>query len=139
MTFRRLFPNTAPPATHADARARVRALLREWLREAPRAARKYPLATPVAHVRARIRAHFDANAHVRSLPAVHALVVEGTMALIEVHNKWTQRTHVVEMLDGHAEQVRRLQEACPPLAPGGGALSFPRASPFLARFLSPAK
>lgn len=139
MTFRRLFPNTVPAKTHKEAAARVRALFREWLREAPRMVSKFDLDQPVATLRVAIRAAFEQNRNVRDIAVVNTLVLRGTMQLIEVHNKWAQRTHVEDMFWGPAAQARRMAVVNRLLVPGGGAISFPNATPFLSRFLSPPK
>ena len=113
----------------------------------PRAVIKFPLDISVAEGRARVRAEFDRwAAHFSALPrdspstlaAMNAAIFKGTQELIEVHNRWAQKTHFMRWFEGAWErenpqfealegqrQVRRINEGV-----------TTKTSPFLESFLT---
>lgn len=103
----RIFPNTNPSTTWQEARTRALRLYREWLAEVPRSINKYPLDISVAAGRALVRRYFDRQA--AQLAQVHDpeiklkllnnLVLKGTMILIDVHNKYAQKLHIMRFFD----------------------------------------
>ncbi len=125
MTIRRIFPNTTPVKDFESFRQRAINLYREWLREVikrskltlltlqiPRAVQKYPLDVSVAQGRSRIRHQFQQHsAYFSSLPetaklaAMNAALLKGTQELIEVHNRWSQKTHVMRWFEGAGETL----------------------------------
>lgn len=119
MTLTRLSPNTLPARSIEEARARGRALYREWLREVPRTVLKYPLELSIAQCRARVRRQFDRQSafldqlqarNVRPnelLKLTNLMNLKGCMQLIEIHNRWTQKLHIMRFFD---EEVREGQE-----------------------------
>lgn len=97
----------------------------------PRLIVKYPLEIPVALGRARVRAEFERNRAVADLPLLNVLLVKGTQELIEAHNKWKQRTHLLRYFDAN--------EWDPSVQLGKQRLQSPlekQASPFLRAFLA---
>ena len=102
----------------------------------PRLIAKYPLDISCALGRARVRAEFEKN---RSAPAadadnlalINTRILRGTMDLIEAHNKWKQKSHILRYFDANdwdpVNQLRAQRKK--------SELEL-RASPFLSSFLN---
>lgn len=110
---------------------------------------KYPLDISVAQGRARVRTlyHHYAN-YFSNLPseppatklaAMNAALLKGTQELIEIHNRWSQKTHVMRWFEGAGEansparlaaetdkQVKRINED----------IAGRKVTPFLEKFLT---
>jgi len=100
----------------------------------PRLVVKYPLDIPISLGRARVRAEFERSRHLSDLPLINLSLLKGTQELIESHNKWKQRTHIMRYFDANDwDPVVRLamQRVESPLEK--------QASPFLKQFLNSAK
>lgn len=74
---------------------------------------KYPLDISVAQGRARVRQQFHLHAaYFSTLPpsapstlaAMNAALLKSTQELIEVHNRWSQKTHVMRWFEGAGER-----------------------------------
>lgn len=84
--------------------------------------------------RARVRAEFERFRPVSDLGVTNVLLLKGTMELIEAHNKWKQKTHLMRYFDSN--------EWDPAIQVKGQKLRTPlqaKASPFLASFLEQGK
>lgn len=90
-------PITSMPKDLNEARKRVLLLYANWLRVVPRAVDMYRLDTPIEHARKKIRSWFEANRDITDLKLIHNLTVKSTMDLIEVHNRWSQRPHMLRL------------------------------------------
>ena len=85
----------------------------------PRTVLKYPLELSIAQCRARVRRQFDRQSsfldqlqtrNVRSselLKLINMMNLKGCMQLIEIHNRWTQKLHIMRFFD---EEVREGEE-----------------------------
>lgn len=62
---------------------------------------KYPLDIPVSLGRARVRSEFEKSRRLSDLPVINVLLLKGTQDLIEAHNKWKQRTHIMRYFDAN--------------------------------------
>lgn len=92
---------------------------------------KYPLDIPISLGRARVRAEFEQSRRVADLPVINMLLLKGIQELIEAHNKWKQRSHIMRYFDANEwdPQVKlAMQKLESPLEK--------QASPFLKKFLS---
>lgn len=110
----------------------------------------------MAEGRARVRRQFERQAlllsalHARGireaerLRVLNLMTLKGTMQLIEVHNRWTQRLHIMRWWDEEEEAEKWLPEQLPKeMAPrakdalvSGQHPAEPVVSPFLQSFLS---
>lgn len=92
---------------------------------------KYPLDIPSSLGRARVRAEFEKTRFIQDLPVLNVLIIKGTMELIEAHNKWKQKTHLMRYFDANdwdpAVQIRAQRKVSEIEA---------KASPFLKDFLN---
>ena len=107
-----LAPNTISARSMEEAVLRGRALFREWLREIPRAIYKFSLDFSIGVGRSKVRERFERNAEfldqlrtrgIRESEILHVfnmMNLKGTMQLIEVHNQWAQRVHLMRMIKG---------------------------------------
>ena len=76
--------------------------------QVPRAVEKYPLDISVAKGRSRVRHQFELYSEYFStiavtstkLAAMNAALLKGTQELVEVHNRWSQKTHVMRWFEG---------------------------------------
>ena len=87
----------------------------------------------VGEFRARVRFEYEANKHVETLEAKNVLILKWTMELIETHNKWKQKLHVMRFFDSGDWAALRQRTSNPRLSP----LPPVGVSPFLAEFLAP--
>lgn len=112
---------------------------------------KYPLEISVAQGRSRVRQQFEQYARFftnlpsespAKLAAMNAALLKGTQELIEVHNRWSQKTHVMRWFEGAGErespaslakstekQIKAINEH----------ISNVKVSPFLESFLTQSK
>lgn len=99
----------------------------------PRLIAKYPLDISCALGRARVRVEFEKNRHPSdaNLALLNTLIIRGTMDLIEAHNKWKQKSHVLRYFDANEwDPVNQLK------AQRKKSELEMRASPFLTSFLN---
>lgn len=87
----------------------------------------------VAEFRARIRFEFEQNRNVQDLNARNILILKWTMELIETHNKWKQRLHLMRLFDTGEWAAIKQRARNPRFLPA----STPGVSTFLAEFLAP--
>ena len=114
-----------------EGQARGRALYREWLREVPRTVLKYPLELSIAQCRARVRRQFDRQASflgelrersVRSgelLKLINLMNLKGCMQLMEIHNRWTQKLHILRFFDEETREGEERDKWIPERMPEG--------------------
>lgn len=102
--------------------------------QVPRLIAKYPLDISCALGRARVRAEFEKNRTAPSdgnLALLNTLIIRGTMELIEAHNKWKQKSHILRYFDANEwDPVNQLR------AQRKKSELEARASPFLTSFLN---
>ena len=107
---------------------------------------KYPLDITVAEGRARVRQQFQLHSNFFSrlppsspstLSAMNAALLKGTQELIEIHNRWSQKTHVMRWFEGAGEResptllAQRTETEVKRINEGVGV----NVSPFLENFL----
>lgn len=113
---------------------------------------KYPLDISVAVGRARVRQQFEAYARFfNSLPnsdksnklaAMNAALLKGTQELIEVHNRWSQKTHVMRWFEGafeHDSPALASQRTAKQIKMINESVLEDKTSPFLIDFLTRTK
>lgn len=83
----------------------------------------------------RVRAEFERYRRQHDLGVINVLLLKGTQELIETHNKWKQKTHVMRLFEGEWEQMTAAGAGNPLLRPTQAA-SLPHTSPFLSAFLA---
>lgn len=99
----------------------------------PRSIIKYPLDISVSMGRLRVRTEWERYRNVTNLDVLNVLLVKGTQELIETHNKWKQRVHVMRFFD-NPKWDQLAQTALQP-TPGVGLLQEEAKSPFIREFL----
>lgn len=82
-----------------------------------------------------MRAEFERYRHQHDLGVINVLLLKGTQELIETHNKWKQKTHVMRLFEGEWERMTAAGAGNPLIQPTR-ATSLPHTSPFLSSFLS---
>ena len=111
---------------------------------------KYPLDISVAVGRSRVRQEFQNYAKLFSalpstptkLPAMNAALLKGTQELVEVHNRWSQKTHVMRWFEGAGElqSPARLQwESSKVIKELNEGINLKDKSSFLNQFLTQSK
>ena len=117
----------------------------------PRAVQKYPLDITVPQGRSRVRQQFQLYSnYFKSLPspspssptklsAMNAALLKGTQELIEVHNRWSQKTHVMRWFEGAGEMDSPLllaKQSEKEIKAINENISKVNVSPFLEEFLT---
>jgi hypothetical protein len=113
-------PFTTMPVSAAEARLRVLLLYADWIRLLPRIVQMYKLDIPVQSCRQTVRSWFEANRQLTDPAVIHHLTVKSSMLLLEVHNRWAQRPHIVKLFGaphGYAEPGQLLRNRHPELSP----------------------
>lgn len=96
---------TVPSATHEEARRRVVHLYKEYLRILPNALFKYELDVSLPEAQRRVRLQFERNRNISDLDSINLAILNGTTELIEIHNVWKQRNHVLNFFDPTADST----------------------------------
>lgn len=113
-------PVTTMPRSIQEARKRVLLLYADWLRVVPKAVSMYRLDIPVSSCRRTIRAWFETNKNIQDLNVIHHLTVKSSMDLLEVHNRWAQRPHLINMFGAphrYADKAELLRNKHPEISP----------------------
>lgn len=84
--------------------------------------------------RARVRVEFEKYRHLQNLSVINVLLLKGTQELIETHNKWKQKTHVMRLFEGEWDAITK--DIDNPLKQSPKAQTLSQTSPFLSRFLT---
>ena len=116
----------------------------------PRAVQKYPLDISVAQGRSRVRHQFQLYSnYFTSIPssaaklgAMNSALLKGTQELIEVHNRWSQKTHVMRWFEGAGETespTLLAQKSEKEIKGMNERISSVKVSPFLEKFLTSSK
>ncbi len=95
-------------------------------------------------MRARIRFEFERFQDTTELPLINVLLLKGTQELIETHNRWKQKTHVMRYFDGTWSDTLRIASRPAPPSSLASANALPvkalaaitNPSPFLSAFLT---
>lgn len=98
----------------------------------PRTVSKYALDVPIGLGRSRVRGEFERWRNLSELPMINRRILLGTQELIETHNKWKQKPHVMRYFDSNPwDGLARVYQQPVPGALGEG-------STFLRQFLKQA-
>lgn len=110
---------------------------------------KYPLDISVPKGRARVRQEFQHySTYFSTLPdtdinsklaVMNAALFKGTNELIEVHNRWSQKTHVMRWFEGAGEEespARLAQISAKQIKSVNERISKVQVTPFLEQFLT---
>ena len=113
-------PVTTMPQSLQEARRRVLLLYADWMRLLPETVAMYRLDIPLESCQRTVRSWFEANRNVKDLAVIHQLTVKSTMQLIEIHNRWAQRPHLVHMFGSphrYADRAELLKNKQPEISP----------------------
>lgn len=113
---------------------------------------KYPLDITVPQGRARVRQEFQLYSNYFStlrqnsekidtdkLTIMNAALLKGTNELIEVHNRWSQKTHVMRWFEGSGERespALLAQNSVKSIKSVNERISKVQVTPFLEQFLT---